>query len=84
MSKLKWAGVLAAAALALSARAVYAAETLTILWAQWDPANYLQELVKDYEKVSGVKIGKVGGDINRSVIAGGDVGNVNTGSDKDE
>jgi multiple sugar transport system substrate-binding protein len=56
MSKMKWAGVLAAAALALSARAVYAAETLTILWAQWDPANYLQELVKDYEKASGVKI----------------------------
>ena len=56
MSKVKWAGVLAAAALALTTRAVYAAETLTILWAQWDPANYLQELVKDYEKVSGVKI----------------------------
>ena len=56
MSKVKWAGVLAAAALALTTRAVYAAETLTILWAEWDPANYLQELVKDYEKVSGVKV----------------------------
>ena len=29
---------------------------LTILWAQWDPANYLQELVKDYEKQTGVKV----------------------------
>ena len=29
---------------------------LTILWAQWDPANYLQELVKDYEKETGVKV----------------------------
>ena len=56
MSKLKWAGVLAAAALALTTRAVYAADTLTILWAEWDPANYLQELVNEYEKVSGVKV----------------------------
>ena len=32
------------------------ADKLTILWAQWDPANYLQELVKDYEKASGVKV----------------------------
>ena len=30
--------------------ASYGAEKLTILWAQWDPANYLQELVKDYQK----------------------------------
>jgi hypothetical protein len=36
------------------------------------------------DKVAGVKIGKVGGDINRSVIAGGDVGDVNMGSDKPE
>lgn len=31
-------------------------EQLTILWAQWDPANYLQELVKDYEQQTGVKV----------------------------
>ena len=31
-------------------------QKLTILWAQWDPANYLQELVKDYEKETGVKV----------------------------
>jgi len=24
------------------------AEELTIFWAEWDPANYLQELVNDY------------------------------------
>src|SRR4249920_16402 len=42
----------------LVAMAPFAAaqEKLTILWAQWDPANYLQELVKDYEKETGVKV----------------------------
>ena len=29
---------------------------LTILWAEWDPANYLQELVNEYEKETGVKV----------------------------
>jgi multiple sugar transport system substrate-binding protein len=29
---------------------------LTILWAEWDPANYLQELVNEYESVAGVKV----------------------------
>lgn len=29
---------------------------LTILWAEWDPANYLQQLVNDYEAVAGVKV----------------------------
>ena len=24
------------------------AQELTIFWAEWDPANYLQELVNDY------------------------------------
>ena len=56
MTRSKWAGILAAATFALAGQAATAAETLTILWAQWDPANYLQELVKDYEKVSGVKV----------------------------
>jgi multiple sugar transport system substrate-binding protein len=31
-------------------------EKLTILWAEWDPANYLQELVNGYEKETGVKV----------------------------
>jgi multiple sugar transport system substrate-binding protein len=29
---------------------------LTILWAQWDPSNYLQQLVKDYQGVAGVDV----------------------------
>jgi len=56
MSKKKWSGLLAGAVFALAGSTAYAAETLTILWAQWDPANYLQELVKDYEKQSGVTV----------------------------
>lgn len=56
MSKKKWSGLLAGAVFALAGSTAYAAETLTILWAQWDPANYLQELVKDYEKSSGVTV----------------------------
>ena len=56
MRRSKWVGLLAAAVFALAGKAVLAADTLTILWAEWDPANYLQELVKDYEKKTGVKI----------------------------
>jgi multiple sugar transport system substrate-binding protein len=56
MSNKKWSGLLAGAVFAIAGSTAYAAETLTILWAQWDPANYLQELVKDYEKQSGVTV----------------------------
>ena len=56
MSKKKWSGLLAGAVFALACSSALAAEKLTILWAQWDPANYLQELVKDYEKQTGVKV----------------------------
>jgi multiple sugar transport system substrate-binding protein len=36
---------------------VYAqGKELTIFWAEWDPANYLQELGNEYEKETGVKI----------------------------
>src|SRR5438128_7093134 len=52
----KWLGILAAAIFAFTGKPVVAADTLTILWAEWDPANYLQELVKDYEKQTGVKV----------------------------
>ncbi len=55
MNKQKWAGLLAGAVFALAGNTASAAETLKILWAQWDPANYLQELVKDYEKQTGTK-----------------------------
>lgn len=29
---------------------------LTILWAEWDPANYLQEMGNRYEAETGVKV----------------------------
>ncbi len=29
---------------------------LKILWAQWDPADYLQQLAKDYEAKTGIKV----------------------------
>ena len=44
-----------AAVIALSAPAAYSQE-LTIFWAEWDPANYLQELVNEYEAETGVTV----------------------------
>lgn len=32
------------------------AQELTIFWAEWDPANYLQELVNEYEAETGVTV----------------------------
>ena len=32
------------------------AQELTIFWAEWDPANYLQELANEYEAETGVKV----------------------------
>lgn len=29
---------------------------LTIIWAEWDPANYLQQLGNEYEKETGIKV----------------------------
>ena len=41
--------VLFAVVLILAATSLVAApKELTILWAQWDPADYLQQLVKEY------------------------------------
>ena len=48
--------VIAAVSLLAFAQLGHAQQKLTILWAEWDPANYLQELVKDYEKQTGVKV----------------------------
>jgi len=48
--------VIAAAALLTFAQLGQAQQKLTILWAEWDPASYLQELVKGYEKETGVKV----------------------------
>ncbi len=55
MSKKVWAGLLAGAALTL-ASGVASAEELTILWAEWDPSNYLQELVNEYTAETGVTV----------------------------
>ncbi|WP_164662236.1 ABC transporter substrate-binding protein [Tropicibacter sp. Alg240-R139] len=42
----------------MSAMAVTAAsaEDLVIFWAEWDPANFLQELVNEYEEETGVSV----------------------------
>jgi multiple sugar transport system substrate-binding protein len=55
MSKQIWIGLLAGVIL-LPGSAPAAATELTILWAEWDPANYLQELANEYEKETGVKV----------------------------
>ena len=55
MDRQTWAGLLMSAAIACASGPV-SAEELTILWAEWDPANYLQELVNEYEEETGIKI----------------------------
>jgi multiple sugar transport system substrate-binding protein len=49
-------GVLAGLALLFTSSTSVLATELTILWAEWDPANYLQELVNDYQKETGVTV----------------------------
>jgi multiple sugar transport system substrate-binding protein len=48
-------GLLTGAAIALAAGPA-AAQELTIFWAEWDPANYLQELANEYTAETGVQI----------------------------
>ena len=48
--------LLAGVGLAFTLANTALAEELTIFWAEWDPANYLQELVNDYTKETGVKV----------------------------
>jgi multiple sugar transport system substrate-binding protein len=50
-----WACLLMSAGIAFTGRPV-SAEELTIFWAEWDPANYLQELVNQYTAETGVKV----------------------------
>ncbi len=52
----KLAGLLAGAALSMLGNSQAYSQELTIFWAEWDPANYLQELVNDYEAETGVKV----------------------------
>jgi multiple sugar transport system substrate-binding protein len=49
-------GILAGLGLMLATSTNVLAQELTILWAEWDPAKYLQELVNEYEKETGVKV----------------------------
>ena len=55
MLRKTWTGLLAGAAIALAAGPA-AAQELTIFWAEWDPANYLQELVNEYTAETGVTV----------------------------
>ena len=55
MLKKKWTALLAGAAMAFTVNAAAATE-LTIFWAEWDPANYLQELVNEYTAETGVTV----------------------------
>jgi multiple sugar transport system substrate-binding protein len=55
MLKKTWTGLLTGAAIALACGPA-AAQELTIFWAEWDPANYLQELVNEYTAETGVQV----------------------------
>src|SRR5689334_8062321 len=48
-----------AAPAATSAPSESSVKELTILWAEWDPANYLQEMGNLYEKETGIKVNVV-------------------------
>ena len=49
-------GILAGLGLMLASSTSVLAQELTILWAEWDPANYLQELVNEYQAETGVTV----------------------------
>src|SRR3954467_4526227 len=49
-------GILASLGFLLASSTSVLATDLTIFWAEWDPANYLQQLVNEYTKETGVKI----------------------------
>jgi multiple sugar transport system substrate-binding protein len=55
MKRKTWTGLLAGTAIMLAAGPAAATE-LTIFWAEWDPANYLQELVNEYTAETGVTV----------------------------
>jgi multiple sugar transport system substrate-binding protein len=52
----KLTGMLAGIAMTLASGTAAYSQELTIFWAEWDPANYLQELANEYEKETGVKV----------------------------
>ena len=49
-------GLLAGVSFAAMGSLSVQAQELTILWAEWDPANYLQELVNEYQAETGVAV----------------------------
>jgi multiple sugar transport system substrate-binding protein len=68
----------ATAAPATAAPAKPAVSELTILWAQWSPADYLQQIGKLYEQETGIKVtvvqepwGSFGDRFNVAMAAGG-------------
>lgn len=68
----------ATAAPATAAPVASGVKELTILWAQWSPADYLQEIGKLYEQETGVKVtvvqepwGSFGDRFNVAMAAGG-------------
>ena len=50
------AGLLAGIGFLIAGGTAVQAQELTIFWAEWDPANYLQELVNEYEAETGVTV----------------------------
>ncbi len=52
----KMAGLMAGVGIAVLSTSSAFAQELTIFWAEWDPANYLQELVNEYEAETGVTV----------------------------
>jgi multiple sugar transport system substrate-binding protein len=50
------AGLLAGVAFSFASALQASAAELTIFWAEWDPANYLQELVNEYEQETGTVV----------------------------
>lgn len=52
----KLASLLAGVGLSIAFASPVFAEGLTIFWAEWDPANYLQELANEYEAETGVSV----------------------------
>lgn len=54
MKRLGLSGLLAGAV--VMAASPSSAQELTIFWAEWDPANYLQELVNEYTEETGVVV----------------------------
>ena len=54
--KSKLTGLLAGAAISALGATHASAQQLVIFWAEWDPANYLQELVNEYEAETGVEV----------------------------